>query len=511
MSVATHFTGLDWGVIAGYLLLTSWIGHALRGKQATIRDFFLGGRRLPWPAVTGSIIATEISALTFVGVPGMVFAAKGDFTYLQWALGSVIARFIVAIWFVRVFYQREIFSPYDYIGHRLGDGAKRLTTLLFFLGSILGQSVRLLVTALVLRTCTGIDFHLCIWIIGGFAVLWTLMGGMTTVIWTDVVQFGVFVLGGVLALLWIVGSLDGGWAALISQAGEAGKLRILNLSTDPAVEFTLWVGLLAMPFQNMAAFGTDQLNAQRIFCCRNASDASKAMIASCVSQLITILMLFVGAGLFVYYLHHPPGPGEQALFKESPDYVFPVWITTVLPPGLSGLILAAAFAAAISSLDSILAALSQTFISLFHTPEQLESMDQKKLVFRSRVAVCVWGIILCAFAVALDHLRGNINMVNLAFGMVSYTYGPLLGMFLLALSPLKRDARGLWIGLGLSLLLALWIRPDLYTILKNFGVITAEQAIAWKPAISYAWLFPSTCLLTLGCGVLFGRPKPTST
>jgi len=257
----------------------------------------------------------------------------------------------------------------------------------------------------------------------------------------------------------------------------------------------------------MAAFGTDQLNAQRIFCCRNASDASKAMIASCVSQLITILMLFVGAGLFVYYLQHPPGPGEQALFKESPDYVFPVWITTVLPPGLSGLILAAAFAAAISSLDSILAALSQTFISLFRTPEQLETMDQKKLVFRSRVAVCVWGIILCAFAVALDHLRGNINMVNLAFGMVSYTYGPLLGMFLLALSPLKRDARGLWIGLGLSLFLALWIRPDLYTILKNFGVITADQAIAWKPAISYAWLFPSTCLLTLFCGVLFGSRK----
>ena len=124
----------------------------------------------------------------------MVFAARGDFTYLQWALGSVIARFIVALWFVRVFYQREIFSPYDYIGHRLGDGAKKLTTLLFFLGSILGQSVRLLVTALVPRTCTGIDLHLCIWIIGGFAVLWTLMGGMTTVIWTDVVQFGVFVL-----------------------------------------------------------------------------------------------------------------------------------------------------------------------------------------------------------------------------------------------------------------------------------------------------------------------------
>ena len=157
--IHTHFLWIDWTVLFAYLALTTWIGHRLRGSQATMKDFFLAGRSLPWPAVTGSIVATEISAITFVGVPGMVFAANGDFTYLQWGIGSIMARFIVGIWFVKVFYERGIFSPYDYMQSRLGAGARTLTTWLFFLGSILGQSVRLLVTALILWTVTGLPFE----------------------------------------------------------------------------------------------------------------------------------------------------------------------------------------------------------------------------------------------------------------------------------------------------------------------------------------------------------------
>jgi Na+/proline symporter len=294
--VHTHFLWIDWVVLAGYLLLTTYIGHAMRGKQATMKDFFLGGRSLPWQAVCGSIIATEISALTFVGVPAMVFAATGNFTYLQWALGSVVARFIVGRYFVPAFYEREIYSPYQFMGDRLGSNVKTVTTLLFFLGAILGQSVRLLVTAIILRTVTGMPFVACIVVIGVFAVVWTLMGGMTTVIWTDVIQFGLFLLSGTLALIWLTMSLSGGWEQLMTVNAAAGKLRLIDLTTDPAVGFTLWVAIIAMPFQNMAAFGTDQLNAQRMFCCRSQGDASKAIYFSSLSQLITVLMLFVGAG-----------------------------------------------------------------------------------------------------------------------------------------------------------------------------------------------------------------------
>lgn len=506
--IATHFRPLDWGVLIGYLLLTTWIGHALRGKQSTMKDFFLAGRSLPWPAVCGSIIATEISAITFVGVPGMVFAAGGNFTYLQWAIGSIAARIIVGVWFVKVFYEREIFSPYDYMQERLGPGARQLTTFLFFISSVLGQSVRLLVTALILRTVTGLPFELCIVFIGIFAVIWTLMGGMTTVIWTDVIQFFVFILGGGLAFLWLLSTFDGGWAEFWRIGAEAGKFRLIDLSTDPNVQFTLWVALIAMPFQNLAAFGTDQLNAQRMFCCRNREDAGKAIIASSVSQIVTALMLFVGAALYVYYVQHPPTPAEAQLFAKDPDYVFPVWITTVLPPGITGLILAGAFAAAISSLDSALAALSQTTLSLIHGNERLNAGEDPRLVHQSRVAVIAWGIALVLVAIGLQAIRNEINLLSLAFGMVAYTYGPLLGAFLLAMSPIRRDIRGVWIGAVLSVLLVLVVRPDLYNFLAGLGVITAEQAAALRPKISFAWLYPVTCLLTLGCGILLGRRRP---
>ena len=151
MEIQQLFTWIDWAVIIGYLLLTTLVGHRLKGKQASIHDFFLGGRSLPWQAVTGSIIATEISGVTFIGVPGTLFALHGDFTYLQWAIGSIIARIFVGLYFVKVYYERDIYSPYDYMGRRLGSPAKTLATLIFTVGSILAQSVRVLVAAIPLR------------------------------------------------------------------------------------------------------------------------------------------------------------------------------------------------------------------------------------------------------------------------------------------------------------------------------------------------------------------------
>jgi solute:Na+ symporter, SSS family len=510
--VASHFTGWDWAVIALYLVLTTWVGHKLSGKQATIREFFLAGRRLPWPAVCGSIIATEISALTFIGVPAMVYAAQGNFTYLQWAIGSIFARWLVGRYLVPRYYAEEIFSPYDYIQSRLGEGTKTLTTVMFFLGSILGQSVRLLVTALILRTVTGLDFYWCIFAITAFAVLWTWMGGMTTVIWTDVIQFAVFVLGGLLALGWMVAGIDGGWGELVRSAGEAGKLRLIDLSTDPAVEFTLWVGLLAMPFQNLAAFGTDQLNAQRMFCCRTPEDASKAILWSSFSQVVTVLMLFVGAGLFVYYQQHPLSAGAAALVAQDGDYIFPIWITQVLPPGLSGLVLAGAFAAAISSLDGVLTALTQTTLSLFGRMGPSSVGQEKRLIRDSRWLVAGWGLALGLCALGLNAVREGTNLVSLAFGMVSYTYGPLLGILLLALSPWKPRRWGMWLGLALSVLLTLYVRPDLYRLLEMASLTTKDQNEAFRPDLTYAWMYPVTCGIMVFCGWLSSKTKqPTET
>jgi SSS family transporter len=517
-AIETHFTGWDWAVVLGYLLFTTWIGHALSGKNVTIRDFFLGGRSLPWWAVSGSMVATEISALTFIGVPGGVYALQGDWTYLQWGIGSIIARVIVGYFLVPLYYKEEIYSPYDYMGGKLGEGVRRLVTGLFSLGAILGQSVRVLVTALILQTVTGLSTEVCIGVIGAFAVVWTLMGGMRTVIWTDVIQFCIFLFGGMLALGWLVGHLgvDAIWE-INRQAGPDGdinKLRVFDFTLpwdNSLLNYTFWVGVIAMPFQNLAAFGTDQLNAQRIFCCGTPREARKAVVWSSVSLITTLLMLAVGSGLFAWYHVNGLTPDEAARFAENPNFVFPVWITTVLPPGLTGLILAGAFAAAISSLDSVLAALSQTSMSAWYGREKMEKEgDAAVMVRRSRIAVVVWAALLSGFAILLA--RGyagseNKNLIDLAFGMVAYTYGPLLGVLAAAIVPGRRSLNGLYAGVVASIVLVAWVRPELAQVFTALG---GEDWAKWlteaRPQISFAWFYPVTAAMVFGAScVPLGR------
>jgi len=514
--VHEFFTYWDWAVVFGYMILTTWLGHRLSGKQSSIKDFFLGGKTLPWWAVSGSMIATEISALTFIGVPGMIYAISGDWTYLQWGLGSVFARFAVAYWLVPLYYEKEIYSPYDFMGDRLGEGVRRLVTGLFSLGAILGQSVRVLVTAIVLQVVTGMDAWVCICVIGSVAVLWTFMGGMQTVIWTDVIQFCLFIFGGLLAFGMLVGQL--GWSEIVglNQVTVDGvavdKLRWLDFTTpfdDPKLKYTMWVALLAMPFQNFAAFGVDQLNTQRMFCCGGVKEARKAMCWSSVSLFITILMMAVGAGLFAWYQVNVPTEALAASFSKDANNVFPAWITMEVPVGVSGLILAGAFAAAISSLDSILAALSQTSLSVIFGREKLEAEGKgTEMVRWSRIAVCVWGVILTASALgmwAVHERNEDSDLIGLAFGMVAYTYGPLLGVLLAAIFPFRSHISGLLLGSLFSVILVSWFRPELPLILESLDFKSLADAVkASRPRWASEWFFPVNAALTLGCGMLAG-------
>lgn len=529
------FTTADWIVLFGYLILTTVVGHYMGGKQATIKDFFAGGKSLPWWAVCGSIIATEISGVTFIGVPGGVMAANGNFTYMLWGIGSILGRVIVGMVFVRVFYEDEIYSPYDYMGRRIKPQLKTLATVFFTVGSILGQSVRVLVAALPLKVVTGLDFGVCILIIGMFAIAWTLMGGMRTVIWTDVMQFGLFTLGGLVTLFWVVGHLDGGWSTFWSVADSTGKTTMWDArwGIGPEFEFTFWVAIIAVPFQNLTAFGVDQLNAQRMFCCKNAGDARKAIIGSSIGQGLTYLMLLVGAALFVFYYNNPPEgvlaeklnflkDGELATLAEggepspSGDHVFPVWIVSELPPGLAGLILAGLFAAAISSLDSILAALSQTTISLLHNPENNPDLDQAMLVKASRRWVIFWGVGLTAFTLLMEYMQRELEVpvLPLAFGMTTYTMGPLLGMFVCALIG-RGSFRGIMVGAVISFVLTMFIRMDIWVLVAKvtggvdwLGVLPTYELVepgVIKPLVASMWMWPVGTILTLAGGLIGAR------
>jgi Na+/proline symporter len=225
------FSIWDWAIVGAYILGTTLVGHHLKGKQHTTRDFFLGGRNLPWYAVSASTIATTISAITFIGVPALVYATDGNFVYLQLALGGVIARILVARFLVPLYYEKEFYRPYEYMTDRLGPVVGRITAGLFFLGGILGQGVRVYATALVLELITGWSLIESIVLIATFAVLWTWMGGIAAVIWTDFVQFFILIAGGIAALVFVTDALPEQWTTLL----EVGQRHRPSLCTKASV------------------------------------------------------------------------------------------------------------------------------------------------------------------------------------------------------------------------------------------------------------------------------------
>jgi Na+/proline symporter len=507
-TLSGQFTWIDWTVVVGYLAFTTLLGAKLAGKQATIRDFFLGGRKLPWYAVSGSIIATEISALTFVSVPSIVFkpTIEGNFTYLQLGvIGTFLARIIVGYVLVPAYYKREIYSPYDYMGHQLGGNVRTMTSVLFSLGGILGQSARVYLTAVVLEVVmrdqlisleasTGVpSLAWAIFFIGVVSVGWTLIGGITTVIWTDVLLFLVFLVGALVALITVAFHLDGGFGEMFrvgwsaQESGPWGKFTFFDFSIDPSRQYTIWTAAFLSTWGGLGSYGTDQLLAQRMFCCKNERDARLAIITSIASQVVTFTVMLVGVGLFAYYKQEPAVPAAVAdchpdfpslcgeareMFVAKPDRIFPIFILERIPTGVRGLIIAGIFAAAISSLMGILTALSQVVMSAFYNPFRewqlrrhgvevtlrgdieamaeggLSTAEDRRSVFVGRLMVLFWGVVLCLMAYLAKFVAAHYNSIlDLGLAMTAYTLGALLAGFALAFLPLNIDGRGfMWSG-----------------------------------------------------------------
>lgn len=493
-TLAGGFNWVDWAVVIGLFALTHWIGTITAGKPATIREFFLGGRKLPWYAVSASIIATEISAVTLISLPATVFNAGGNITYLQLGLiGLLLARCIVALWLIPKYYEREIYSPYDYMGNALGKPARTLTTILFSIGGVLGQAARVYLTGIVLQVvlndelaaferATGIPgLWAAIAVIGVVAIAWTWLGGMATVIWTDAVLFLIFLTAIAFAFVTALSNIEGGLGEVVRLGEEAGKFRFFDLEATFARPYTIWAALIANTLVGVGAFGTDQLMAQRVFCCRNAGDAKKAMLASYGSMLVAVAVAMVGIALYAYYQQHPLQGAAADLYAQKNDRIFPIFIVEVMPAGMRGLIIAGAFAAAISSLDSILAALSQTVMSAFvlKDVEERSEEEERRAVRTSKLLVLGFGVLLCVIAAFCEVIQRDErfkDVLNLALSMPTYTQGAVLATFALAFFLGRRiDASGLLFAAPLSVL--------------------AVVAIAWHGT----WTLPT---LRFGCAAL---------
>ena len=539
-------TWIDWAILGAYIGGSTWLGAKLAGRQQTIRDFFLGGRRLPWIAVCGSIIATEISGVTFVGVPATAFKAGGNFTYLQLAIGAVLARVIIGFWFTPVFYRKEIYSPYQFMGQKLGPATDRVTTGLFFLGGFLAQGARIFLAALVLDAITDVGIVTAVVMISAISIAWTWIGGVNTVVWTDVIQFIVLVLGAGIALVAVLLKVPGGISEVVEVGAAAGKFKVFDLSTDPTIAFTLWAGVIGATFLGLGSHGTDQMLAQRLFCCRDERAARKAVLWSGVGQILALVMLFVGVALFAFYQTHALAAPDQAKVDQRVSYILPIFILRELPIGLRGVIFAAIFAAAASSGTSVLSAMGQSALMTFYRPFLKKEPGEKHQLFMSRVFILIAGVVLCGAAIVCARIEQYGDILNLALAMATYTYGPTLGIFLMALFRTGRDSRGLlWaVPYSLSLTVALtWqhVEGMRYAVLGAVAILILVEA--WvlrrelprlllvlaaaalvlfvtfaKPVtggdgmptyfkLAWPWLFPLGTLVTLGLGVALGRKK----
>ncbi|MAF66996.1 MAG: hypothetical protein CMJ84_15235 [Planctomycetes bacterium] len=465
----SHFGGFDWAVVFGLLALTTFVAGRMAGSQRSLRDFFLGGRRLPWYAVAASIVATEISAVTFISLPSVVARPGGDLTYLQLGLiGSLCAKAVIALVLVPAYYEREIYSPYDYMGARLGGGARLTASALFALGGVLGQAARVYLTAVVLEVIlagelawvevhTGLPPLVSAGVaIGVVAVAWTLIGGIATVVWTDGILFLLFLVGIGVSLIAVHGHLEGGFGGALEGAWEAGKLRLIDFDPSPVKSYTIWTAAIASTWGMVGFYGTDQLIAQRLLCCRTAVEARRAVIASYAAMIVTCLVAAVGLGLWAFAAEHPQSATALALASDQADRAFPAFILEALPAGAKGLVLAGAFAAAISSLDSILAALSQTILSAVVVPvlrRRGRELEPAAALRASRLLVVLCAVLLCSLAVWIDRVAEDYaSILDLALAVASYTGGALIAGFCLAFLGRSRAGAGLVFSAPLSVL-----------------------------------------------------------
>jgi len=465
-------SGADIVVLALMFIGVTAAGHWLGGRHVKdSRGFFLGDRSMPWWAVSTSMIATKVSALTFIALPASVFVEGGNLLYVQLTIGFALGNVLMAWIFVKPYYEQEIYSPYEFMGTRIDWRAAALARVLFLVGTVLSQGVRLLATSLVLEVITGWTLSSCILVIVVFSVLWSWMGGIKTVIWTDFILFILFMCGGVLAAVWAFTGAALPLPEVMQVLDDKAKLVFVELSLNPTLAFTIWTGLIGAAVFEMGSNAIDQVVTQRVMTCRNVKEARWACIGSAAGILPSYLMLLVGLGLVVFYHVHPL-PAEVAHFADrGQDRIFPYFVATEMPPGLAGAIIAALFASGISTLDSALTALSQTMVGGLlrgvmpgtNNNQSPDAAQERSVLFRSRLYVLVWGGVLGGMALFLMSIQNNTEtgLIQLGLQVPGYIYGSLLGIALLA-----RFRRGTWTGV----LIGAVISVGAVLMLKHFGV-----------------------------------------
>ena len=452
---------IDLLVITAYMAGVTAFGWYFGRKQKDIRDYFLSDREVPWWALAGSIVATETSTVTFISVPAFAFAINargegGNFTFLQLVTGYMIGRLIIVALFIPLYFKGELFTVYQVLDKRFGGQVKRTAASLFLVTRSLADGIRLFATALVLVALTGWPDRPSILIIGLVTILYTYLGGMSAVIWTDVVQLVIYVAGALVAALILLTRIPGGWGEVVAVGNEFQKFQLFDFTLNIARSYTFWAGVIGGAFLTTATHGTDQLMVQRYLCSKNARQATGALLASgAIVFAQFVLFLLIGVMLFVFYRDYPILPADVA---SRADRVFPHFIVTQLPPGIVGLVIAAIFAAAMSTLSSSLNSSAATSLTDFYRPLFARNRSDGHYLNVSRGLTAMWGAV--QIGVAMLAITMQQRVVDAVLSIASFTNGPILGLFLLSALTRRVGRIGALAGVvvGVAVMIFVWAR-----------------------------------------------------
>jgi solute:Na+ symporter, SSS family len=420
----------DFTVLALALAFLLVIGAGFTRQQHDTVDFFLARRRVPWWAACLSFLATEISAVTIISVPATAY--RENWEYLQFFVGSSLAKFAVAWLFIPAFYRYQVTTIYEFLLHRFGRASQVTASLFFFVTRLLGSSVRLMAAALAVSILMGWPLAPTIAVFVVISVIYIATGGVKAIVWTNVFQAVVFLVAGAVTLWWLVAAVDGGLGRVMEVAGQAGRLNVVNWGPAPGAPdfwrriFTepniVWVAVLNGLVGSMAAFGTDHDLMQRLLTVETRRRSQLTLSLTPVGTLLTLIIyLGLGAGLYTFYAQHPELPVSR------PDEILPHFVQQAMPAVLRGLMLSAIV---LASIDSPLGSLAASFVTDIYRPLLVRDRSERHYLLVSRLSVVGFGLVLGVLAHAFSAFD---QILWLAFKIAGVTFGSLLGVFLLGL------------------------------------------------------------------------------
>ena len=514
----------DWIVIGVYFAVVLGIAFRVSPGQRTTRDYFLGGKSVPWWAATLSIIATETSAVTYIGTPAKAYA--GDWSFLQMVLGFACGRLFLAFFFVPAFHRHEIITVYGYLERRFGDATRIIAASLFLVGRILGSGVRLFAGCLALTAATGLSLERSVLVMGVVGTIYTLAGGIRAVIWTDVLLGITFMAGAAIAAVSLVSGL-GGFSAMLEHPLLPGKTQVFHFAWYQGGESSFIAGVLGNESSfiaglaggfalTLATHGTDQDIAQRILTCRDSKGGMLSLIGSAVI-IVPLMALFLAVGTLLYLFYADRG-ALDALPRDT-NHIFPKYIVEELPTGARGLVMAGLLAAALSSFTSVLNALASTIIADFYRPlrTRLRAVaSEAHFVSASRWATLICGVVLMFAALAFQ--GSDQSVLVIALQVLTYFYGALLGAFLLGIFTRRGTSAsvvpGMLLGVATVLLLQLRAFLEKPALAPEMGRRLVEAMpdgiaaalSAWIPLVAWPWWIIAGAVVTLAVGAL-GSPR----